>query len=638
MSLQVWLPLTDGTLKQHGLSDVSIVNSGATYQSTGGKLGGTYSFGTGASSLSLPISTFTSLSDDFSVACWIKILSWNTSYATFWAASSTSASWANIIAALCRNGSSSKLIFCLGNDSQSITSTCSTVDDIQLNTWYHFTCVYKSGKAHLYQNGVLVKTVDVPFTPKTSAVQVANVGKSRENTYQSNCLMNDFRIYNHALSKMEIKQLSQGLVLHYKLSDSYIESTTNLITTEDCLSSTCYNGSTSKYGYGTTTDMYKTVTVYDGRKGTKVYMGTNGNNCYPYVYINNMYTSNGTNSPEYKTLSFDYYTTVSTSISPYKLGSGSGTATYKVSNSNGIKTGMGTNSVVIPVIPNEWNHVEITFHGTTDADSQWGYIQNQPAHVSNTSNFWFFSNMQLETKDHATGYAGVGCSRTSTTVYDNSGFCNNGTTSGTLSISNDTPLYSSSTVFNGTDSYVKVDDNTWMVKGMSAMTINLWAKASTTWPTNGGRLLSCTESGGFNLEAGNSGYWRFPIYVYTNEAQTSSAYKYDSNEIKISDLVPNAWNMITLVYDTTGTKTYLNGQLHHTYTNTSYGINFNTNARLFLGCEASGANPSSPYFNGMESDFRLYTTVLSDEDIKQLYRDKGYVDNNGNVYGTLYEL
>ena len=90
--------------------------------------------------------------------------------------------------------------------------------------------------------------------------------------------------------------------MHYPLNDSYVETTTNLITTEDCLSSTCYNGSTSKYGYGTTTDIYKTVTTYDGRKGTKVYMGTNGNNCYPYVYISNMYTSNGTHALAYKTL------------------------------------------------------------------------------------------------------------------------------------------------------------------------------------------------------------------------------------------------------------------------------------------------------------------------------------------------
>jgi len=129
------------------------------------------------------------------------------------------------------------------------------------------------------------------------------------------------------------------------------------------------------------------------------------------------------------------------------------------------------------------------------------------------------------------------------------------------------------------------------------MTISLWAKAS-SWPTNGGRLFSCTETGGFNSEGGNSGYWRFPVHVYTNEGQTSTAYKYDGNEIQISALPTDEWVMLTWVYDTTGTRTYINGELHHTYTNTSYGIHFNTNARLFLGCEANTANPYTPYFNG----------------------------------------
>ena len=40
-----------------------------------------------------------------------------------------------------------------------------------------------------------------------------------------------------------------------------------------------------------------------------------------------------------------------------------------MSNKNGIETGTGTNSVVIPVEPNTWNHIEVTFHGTTDADA-----------------------------------------------------------------------------------------------------------------------------------------------------------------------------------------------------------------------------------------------------------------------------
>ena len=93
--------------------------------------------------------------------------------------------------------------------------------------------------------------------------------------------------------------------------------------------------------------------------------------------------------------------------------------------------------------------------------------------------------------------------------------------------------------------------------------------------------------------------------------------------------------MITLVYETTGTKTYINGELHHTYTNTSYGINFNTNARLFLCCESSTANPTSPYFNGKECDFRIYTTALSADDIKSLYNNNAYIDTAGNIYGKI---
>jgi hypothetical protein len=40
----------------------------------------------------------------------------------------------------------------------------------------------------------------------------------------------DFRLYDHALSEREIKQLSQGLMVHYPLADDMVESTTNLAT------------------------------------------------------------------------------------------------------------------------------------------------------------------------------------------------------------------------------------------------------------------------------------------------------------------------------------------------------------------------------------------------------------------------
>jgi len=90
--------------------------------------------------------------------------------------------------------------------------------------------------------------------------------------------------------------------------------------------------------------------------------------------------------------------------------------------------------------------------------------------------------------------------------------------------------------------------------------------------------------------------------------------------------------MLTFVYDSTGSRTYINGNLHHTYAYTSYGIHFNTSARLFLGCEANTASPTTPYFNGQMSDFRIYCTSLSESDIKLLYNTRMKIDNLQNIH------
>lgn len=219
---------------------------------------------------------------------------------------------------------------------------------------------------------------------------------------------------------------------------------------------------------------------------------------------------------------------------------------------------------------------------------------------------------------------------------DNSGY-NHPLVLSNVSNTEDTPRYTQSTTFSGTTSYIKINTNSCMAQHAEAMTINLWAK-NNTWATNT-HFFSCTESGGFNTEPGNSGYLRFPVYVCTNAEQTTYAYKYDSKELQISAIPVNEWVMLTWVYDNTGTRTYINGQLHHTYTNTSYGIRFNMNARLFLGCEASGANPTTPYYNGQESDFRLYYTALTEDQILELYNTSVSIDNLGNVYAReLVEL
>lgn len=423
MSLRIWLPL-NGNLDNKGLNGSIATLTGAVAVNNSGKFGKCYQFGTSTGRITLPKETMNDLTE-CSVSFWVNILGWQTNWDTFFQAGLGTSPWNSYIFGVLRN-QGNFLCFTIGDTSTSSQGSYKS-SDLTLETWYHLTFIYKEGHCLIYINGELDKDYTTTIVPDFSKINYVSIGQlGNASNYQTNCKINDFRLYDHALSLKEVKEISKGLILHYPLADKYIENTTNLITTEDCLSATCYNGAISKYSYGTNTDMYKEVTTFQGKKGTKVYNQTNGTGMYPYVYINNMYTSDGTNSPSYKTLSFDYYTTISTSICPYKLGSGNGIATYIVTN-NETKTGTGTNQVIIPVKPNMWNHIEVTFHGTTEADAQWGYIQNQPSHTSDISNFWFFANMQLEEKDHATGYIGTNGTTTDYTVYDTSGFENNST-------------------------------------------------------------------------------------------------------------------------------------------------------------------------------------------------------------------
>lgn len=213
--------------------------------------------------------------------------------------------------------------------------------------------------------------------------------------------------------------------------------------------------------------------------------------------------------------------------------------------------------------------------------------------------------------------------------YDVSGNGYNGTKSN-ITYTADTPRNSGAYVLNGTNSWVKVDSNDWMVQKAPEMTVNFWA-SSENWTTKYNRMVSCTEGGGWNLEPGASGYLRWPINVYTNAEQTTGGYIYNNSGIKLADLTAG-YHMFTLVYTTTAHNIYIDGDLHSTYSYQTYGLRYATgNSRLYLGCESNGINPYQPFFNGMMSDFRLYYTALSADDIKDLYQVGQSLTSSGKL-------
>lgn len=611
MSLQVWLPL-NGDLHNQGLSNITVTNNGATVNNNG-KIGKCYYFNGSSQYLQLSKSLTNLYAGDFSWAIWLKPTD-ATRGIIFSEYSSTGAS--NVAFELLAN----RVIRVYWNGSPDWSTGIALTQDI----WSHVAITRTGNTLKVYVNGELQATKsDATLANRTSSSYIRLGDDYRGGTSVSYMgYMNDARIYDHALSPKEVEEIAKGLVLHYKLDEPNINLVSGVL-------------------------LGKTITTYHGNdyanqqwcnlsggNGTATVIQDNTAYLGPYIYRISNNTSGNKDFAQYGgNIPFALVSGQKYTMSAYYRGQcsvlmrvwDSTNGTQLISLTQSINTG-GT-----------WIRVVKTFTATSamTGTNNIGFLFG----LSGTSNGNVdICGMKVEIGENATPWYPATIELVNANIiYDSSGYSNNGTIVGSLTAAAGSPRYDVATVFDGTNSTIKVMDNNWCSQGMEAMTINVWVK-STSWPTNV-RIFSCTESGGFNTEGGNSGYYRFPINVYTNAEKTSHAYKYDGKELQISSLSTTDWIMLTFVYDLTGTKTYINGELHHTYTNTSYGIYFNMNARLFLGCEANTANPSTPYFNGQQSDFRIYTTALTADQIKELYNTSMSVDSNGNVYAReLVEL
>ena len=84
------------------------------------------------------------------------------------------------------------------------------------------------------------------------------------------------------------------------------------------------------------------------------------------------------------------------------------------------------------------------------------------------------------------------------------------------------------------------------------------------------------------------------------------------------------WNLITCTYDGSTMKAYINGEL--TGSRDGAILDLQTTTPYTVIGKAQTAN--SP---DLLSDFRVYATALSAEDIKELYNTSAYVLDNGTL-------
>ena len=201
MSLRIWLPLTKD-LRNQGLDDITITNSGATYSATGGKLGGCYVFDGSDDSIGIG-NLSTLVNTDFTFACWFyHDNTWSSKgYETLLGGPSgfeleSKVSTTNSPVLKLYNWGGGSCIY-------------------ELNKWNHVVFTRNTTETKLYLNGELQVTGTAGTIPSGNYFIGAWKTSAQQN-FKGN--MNDVRIYDHCLSPMEVKKLAKGLVLHYPLN------------------------------------------------------------------------------------------------------------------------------------------------------------------------------------------------------------------------------------------------------------------------------------------------------------------------------------------------------------------------------------------------------------------------------------
>lgn len=221
MPLKVWLPLIQNNSNQ-GLLDLTPTNLGNISFISGGKFGNCLSAGTGAqvtNGVSYPTNLVNELGTKFSCSIWVKPLGNHVHYSgTF----ISSGNWNVKCWAFGVNQDNSEVdVFSRGYRKY---ITCS----VPTNTWTHLCCTSDNGLVKLYKNGEYVGERTEYATLDSDASNFCVGRETYANGYFSfNGNITDVRIYDEVLSLKQIKLLSQGLVAHYQLNDPY--STSNLI-------------------------------------------------------------------------------------------------------------------------------------------------------------------------------------------------------------------------------------------------------------------------------------------------------------------------------------------------------------------------------------------------------------------------
>lgn len=594
MSLIVWLPL-NGDLNNQGLSNVTVTASGATVKSSG-KIGSCYSFDGSDDYISLigdaVNNCFKGGTQQFSIAFWVYRAD-ATRGIVFGDYGLTNAINFNLEF----NTSHQFRFYWNGSPDKAFSAA------VTASAWSHVVFTYNSTAIKYYLNGALKETYAITLSEKTKTSGAAwYLGRdSRTGTTALNGRLNDVRIYDHCLSVKEVKEISKGLVLHFPMDNNGLGNP-NLVVNSQQLNNLFNTAGTSVWT--------RSYTDEDGQSIWTATCTTAG--------------GGGVHTPLFPKAT-------------EKIGK-QYTWSCRVKASRNVTLNMGSEcgGTASKNITTEWQYFTHTwtFTDATDSSFVW-YISGTWA----VGDWLKVKDLKIETGSKATPwcpnsaddlYSAWGMN--SNIEYDCSGYNHNGTRV-QVTTSEDTPRNKVCEALLGTA--VDTTSNTitgaaYIAAGLpmpasSAMTVSWWGKI--TKYGRGGIFETTSEANG-NVE--NADY---NTTAFANWDSTFGVYNGSSRINLYSAMgVPNSsWQLNTITFDGASVKYYKNGTLVSTNALTGTLSAFNS-IRIGIGRAGRIYRQIQQYV----SDFRIYVTALSADDVKELYQIPISVDKDGNTFAMEY--
>lgn len=458
---------------------------------------------------------------------------------------------------------------------------------VEFDKWYHMTLVADCDKKVLkfYVNGSQIGA-DANYASILEMTDVRYFGWGRGEIWSGNgpggylpMRINDIRIYNHALSKKEVKELSKALVCHYTFEESGL--TPNIFDTATFLKDTANRCTVVPYGSNGFT-MTST--------GSDPYIGTSANSGNGVGPLSTWYVG----SANLVCLSWRHVSGPELSKSYMTFLNSSGQSLNASHNSFGTSiVSKGDQRYVLQTLPTGTVKVHVRFGNESLASGSSITVDNICLKEGNN---------QLYSPPNLTY-----------TPYNNVGGIIQSTTSQGIHTSPDAGIGKQSLECKG---------NTLLTTPITGditqgVTISCWVKGSV--PTDN-RVVFADYNSKLAFGFYNNGKAIITCAGYGHACVDDIKTPWTSN-----------WNHIVVRRNPAGVvQCFLNGDELNLKDSQEWTHSINT---FSIGCRYSGGWTS--YFNGLVDDVRVYHTMLSNGDIQELYKSRWSANREGQVFSSV---